>query len=512
MRTAKFLDGWRRAQILSNYNCQLRQVKIIGADGVSDKFSLDLNNGISVICGKNGVGKSTILKSIYSHIKDSNVIKTRFNNARINVSLLKNNVDVTDFNDVVINYLEPTVECNRIIGFLNESENIEDFIEGIEPNGLLGKKENINIIGNIIGRVYSSIEIYEVEGVLGDDYTFPFIKVTLPDGLQYTCLDMGAGEYLCMYIFWLINWVESHSILLIDEIENCISAYSQEYLMDYLAYISSQKGIWIVLTSHSEVILKKVGVNNARLVSNISSVGISIVSPNHERRYFTALGIKPKKKGVFIVEDKFSYLFLSFLLNKAASDLAYDYHIVSFKAGESDIEKVVKHFNPNKNIDFNFFAVFDADMRAKIVKLVGYSIPVISLPSIEALNPEEEIWKEFSGNSSEIAIKLGIEHEDFLQYYEQCAPLDHHDRFMALANFLNISEEVLFNNVFYIWYDNNTELVNKFIFSILVSHSDMNQKEVNNLASKMGLEPFEFQPSQSFKPMVIFDGKDLLIF
>lgn len=45
------------------------------------------------------------------------------------------------------------------------------------------------------------IDIYEVEGALADDYTFPFIKVTLPDGTEYTCLDMGAGEYLCMYIF-----------------------------------------------------------------------------------------------------------------------------------------------------------------------------------------------------------------------------------------------------------------------------------------------------------------------
>ncbi|TNS94441.1 hypothetical protein FIC06_27590, partial [Escherichia coli] len=133
---------------------------------------------------------------------------------------------------------------------------------------------------------------------LADDYTFPFIKVTLPDGTEYTCLDMGAGEYLCMYIFWFVNWIDSNSILLIDEIENCISVYSQEYLMDYLAYISSKKSIWILLSTHSEYILNKVGIKNTRLISNISNVGINVVSPKHERKYFTALGIKPRKKGV----------------------------------------------------------------------------------------------------------------------------------------------------------------------------------------------------------------------
>lgn len=50
--------------------------------------------------------------------------------------------------------------------------------------------------------------------------------------------------------FWFVNWIDSNSILLIDEIENCISVYSQEYLMDYLAYISSKKafGYYYLLT------------------------------------------------------------------------------------------------------------------------------------------------------------------------------------------------------------------------------------------------------------------------
>lgn len=49
--------------------------------------------------------------------------------------------------------------------------------------------------------------------------------------------------------FWFVNWIDSNSILLIDEIENCISVYSQEYLMDYLAYISSKKHLDIIIYS-----------------------------------------------------------------------------------------------------------------------------------------------------------------------------------------------------------------------------------------------------------------------
>lgn len=511
MRLAKFNDGWRRTQDLSNYDCQLREVSISDAEGISDKFCLELNNGISVICGKNGVGKSTILRSIYSSIRKDSAYNSRLDSSCISISLFKEDVKIEVTEQVNVSYLEPSVECNKIITFLNSSENIEDFIEGLEPNGVLGKKENVNIISNIIGRNYSEVEIYEVEGALGDDYTFPFIRVTLPGGGKYTCLDMGSGEYLCMYIFWFINWIEKHSILLIDEIENCISIYSQEYLMDYLAYISSQRGIWTLLSSHSEAILNKVGINNARLISNIHNSGISVVSPKHERKYFTALGIKPKKKGVFIVEDKFSSFFLNCIFNRAASDIAYDYHIVSFKDGESDIEKIVKHFNPNKDIGFGFFAVFDADMRAKINKIAGRVVPVIALPSIEGLNPEEELWRLLTDKLTSVAEILGVLGEELLQYHEICNSLDHHDRFMSLAGYLNISEEVLFNSIFSVWYANNIELVKKFVFSVIVSISNLNNEEINALASDMGLAPLDLQKSPPSERLVFFDGKELSI-
>jgi len=511
MRLAKFNDGWRRTRDLSNYNCQLRKVSINKVDGISDDFSLELNNGISVICGKNGVGKSTILKSIYSSIKKYNAFRSRLNTEDVKLSIFRHNSEVDNIEDIIVNYLEPSVECNKVISFLNCSENIGDFIEGLEPNGVLGKKENIDIIGNIIGRVYSNIEIYEVEGALADDYTFPFIKVSLPNGGEYTCLDMGAGEYLCMYIFWFINWIESNSILLIDEIENCISVYSQEYLMDYLAHTSANKGIWILLSSHSESILNKIGIENARLIYNTRKMGIGVASPKHERKYFAELGIKSRKKGVFIVEDKFAFFFLRSILNRIASDIAHDYHIVSFKDGESDIEEVVKHFNPNKDVPFRFLAVFDADMHEKISRLVGKTVSVISLPSINGVNPEAELWGVFPKKINDVAKSIGIDPDDLFQYYKRCDPLDHHDRFMRLAEYVNVSEEVLFNNMYSIWHSENEQIVNKFIFALFIVINRLGTEEIIALSKEMKIENFKIDSHSIHQKTILFDGKDLLL-
>lgn len=513
MRQAKYNDGWRRTRDLKKYNCQLLSLSISDAHshGISEKFFLELNCGVSAICGKNGVGKSTILRSIYSHISQHDKFKTRLDDSTFEFVISDGDKKIENREDVIINYIEPSVECNKIIGFLKASENIDDFIEGVEPNGNLGRQENVKTIGEVIGKTYSAIDIYEVEGALTEDYTFPFIKVTLQDGTMYSCLDMGAGEYLCMYLFWYVNWIENNSILLIDEIENCISVYSQEYMIDYLAYISSQNGIWVLLSSHSEAILKKVGIGNTRLISNVNNKGIDVVSPKHERKYFTALGIKSKKKGVFIVEDKFAYFTLNAILNKMASDIAYDFQIISLKAGESDIEKVVKHFNPSKNIDFKFIAVFDADMGTKIKKLVGNAIPVLSLPSSNALNPEEEIWQSLTDYINNIASNLGVDSDDLYQYFELCSSLDHHERFMKLSVLLNVSEEVLFNGVFPVWAQQNTEFINKFVFAIILQSVNLTNKEKCQLAANMHIKDFNFDEKDIDAKTIYFDGKTLLI-
>ncbi|MBM2978138.1 AAA family ATPase, partial [Escherichia coli] len=110
MRFAKFNDGWRRTQDLSHYNCQLRRVSISNIKGVADDFCLELNNGISVICGKNGVGKSTILRTIHSYFKKNDSYRTRLNEASINVSLMKGGAVIENIEDIQVYYLEPSVE------------------------------------------------------------------------------------------------------------------------------------------------------------------------------------------------------------------------------------------------------------------------------------------------------------------------------------------------------------------------------------------------------------------
>ncbi|HEK1721207.1 MULTISPECIES: ABC transporter ATP-binding protein [Morganellaceae] len=509
MRLASINDGWRQILNLSNYDSQLRLISIENSNqlGVSDKFCLELNSGISAICGKNGVGKSSILKLIYYHVNPTSEVKVRLSIDSLKLLIYdKNN---NEKNNAIVNFIEPSVECNKIIGFLKSSNNIEDFIEGIEPHGVLGCDKNIKELGGIIGKRYNKIEFYEVEGVLEPDYTFPFIKVELPNGIEYTCLDMGAGEYLCMYIFWYVNWIDKNSILLIDEIENCISVYSQEYLMDYLAHASVKRGIWILLSSHSEAVLKKIGIKNTRLISCINQNGIDVVAPKHERKYFTALGIKPRKKGVIIAEDKFSCLFIKNILNKDHSDFLYDYHIVSFFDGESNIEKIVQNFKPHEKIEFGFLAVFDADMRKKIEKLVGKIIPVISLPSVNEFNPEDEIWRVIEDNIQSISNKLNVDPEDFYQQYDICNTIDHHDRFMNLARSLNKSEESLFECIFSFWRDANTRLMNKFILSFVNNVNKLTPEDALQLCNDLDITDENISIENFKNKEMFFDGFEL---
>ncbi|MCS5945799.1 hypothetical protein LNP25_11185 [Klebsiella variicola subsp. variicola] len=82
---------------------------------------------------------------------------------------------------------------------------------------------------------------------------------------------------------------------------------------------------------------------------------------------------------------------------------------------------------------------------------------------------------------------------------------------MNLAVYLNISEEVLFNNMFSVWHLENEELVNKFIFSILIANNPFNPEEIRVLAEEMKLKNFQFDDQSLHQKTILFDGKELLL-
>ncbi|MER2474999.1 AAA family ATPase [Photorhabdus laumondii] len=120
MRSAKVNDIWRHVSEIEKYKTRIVDIAINNLSGFED-VNITLQSAITAICGKNGVGKTTLLKFIYNAIKNQKkyLPVDRFGNYDFIINLNYNNnfITLTEKSEHKLDnvyYLEPSQECSRI--------------------------------------------------------------------------------------------------------------------------------------------------------------------------------------------------------------------------------------------------------------------------------------------------------------------------------------------------------------------------------------------------------------
>ena len=467
MRAAKADDAWRNSKQLENYRLRIKRLVINESDRYSDGFELSFVSGLNAICGRNGVGKSNILRKIYDlskgNISCGEVTFEHFDKSKKTTTL-------SNSNNESIYYVEPSIECSKIISYLKQTTNSEELKEGVEPNAFFSSMKNICLLKQIVGKPYRNIYLYEIEGAMHDDYTFPYIIVEMDNGLRYTCSDMGMGEFLCFYIVWFLQWAEKNSIVLIEELENFISAHSQNNLINYLASVSSSRSLWVLVTSHSEYILNKFDSQSLFLISQCKYGKTKIVHYNSEKQYKDALGIALRKNSSILFEDHFAQLFAHLILSRMNVPILHFAGLFHVKGGESDLEKIAAHFQPVGAFNHNIACVFDADLSDKVVASNSKFIPVLALPSSNSLNPEEELWTTISRSHLNVANKINLDSDLLLEAINNYGNSDHHERFQLIASSIQRPLSSLLEGAIDVWLQDsiNFSLAREFVFALVV--------------------------------------------
>ncbi|EGQ7936428.1 AAA family ATPase [Vibrio vulnificus] len=517
MKEATIKDGWRRVNQKETYSLRLNSLSLENVKGFDDAFNLIFSSGLTAICGKNGVGKSTLLKIIFDKVNNRPLAGKVTETSSINLSFTKNGVDINEVISSEIYYIDPSFECSRILTFISSTANFEEFLEGIEVNDFLNRGKILKSVSSCIGKPYKRIDIYEIENAIDEEYTFPYFQIELNDGTKYDSLNMGMGEHLCMFILWYVEWIESNSILLIEELENYLAAYSQRKLLDYLAYKLSEKKIWTVLTTHSEHILDLIGVRSTRVLYRKGYKSLS-VSPQSSEKYLRALGLSSSKKGVYFVEDYFAALKFKLIVNNLYPELLDTRDIIGLRC-DSNMEKVIKHYQPASKPFFDLMAVFDADQHAKISGLINKDVVAICLPSSGKNNPEEEIWNTLENSTSEVANLLNVGEDRLSEEIESFRLDDHHDRYYSIARAINLTFEQLVSSIITQWMkaDDNMLLAKKFMVALLLRDKKVNLEETIEVISSLGIDSVTDEVSNKFacqnanEAIIYFDGVDINI-
>ena len=395
MKAAEVSDIWRgllKRQFEVSYDrLSFRGVRRIGAATVS------FRPGITAFVGGNGVGKSTLMATIVrslGHVDNPHAVEL-FKSAEIDITgtirvkpgaqLVTTSIEGETIRVVppgaqmpAHRWIDPSTYATKVQEIILSDAAFSENLEGIDAERY--SAEECDAMSYIVGKEYERVEAYEIEyAELG---TMPYFRVHA-DGIDYDSAQMGLGELSLYLIYWQMRAVQSDTIVLIEEPETHVSPKSQKNLINVCAKICIQKGLHLIITTHSPFIIWKLPPEYICLLVRDGANVRTISSPTHDQ-IARILGDRLNYHGTLLVEDDVSRALVRAILRELAPELLEYYEIVKAESS-AGIRQCIDRI-PKLNEWFSMVGVFDGDQRAAFDEM-NPSWPHVFLPGNEA--PED---------------------------------------------------------------------------------------------------------------------------
>lgn len=478
MRSARAADHWRtvKKRVYQTWISSLDMQGLLGFNGI--QFS----GGVFAICGLNGAGKSTVISSLKDALGIQLTIQDdkRLGSQRVNAIINSTNGEIACSNedgsrafDKGLNvesaeFFDYSKSTQALEYFLSQ-KNLDEFIEQNEESDF--SQEDVKELSYIVGKQYRECSFVEINDVFIGEMeigTIPFFKVQC-DGDEYDSTTMGIGEHFIFYIYWALTVLAKNTMLIIEEPETFISIASQERLMNYIASIVAEKGVSVIISTHSPFILDNVPIDNICILNRVAGIS-DVVKPNKAISTFSLLGSRLRKDGVIFVEDLAAKLFLSVILEDKAPDLLRAYSIESV-GGDGEISRRLA-FPALQEKDYCFIGVYDGDVIAKInEQKSNYNWPYLFLP---ISSPEEEIRNILSDHEyiKVFCERVGIDLSLVVSSLTKFAGEDGHDWFLDICKETSLDPKQVVRTFYRIWLQSNESQIEAFIeslYSVMIS-------------------------------------------
>lgn len=378
-------------------------------------FKIEFNYPISVIAGKNGTGKSTLLamaacayhnnetgyklsdrnKTYYTFqdffVQSSEEIPLE--GIKIMYYFLHNNWRKSSTNpdtkgikpqirtkkkggkwndyDVRIKRNVVYYGINRIVP-PNEKSVSKSYKKLFENNNDFEWTTSVSkVVGRILGKSYNEFQIYNY-----NRYKLPIVKC---NRIVYSGFNMGAGENALFEIFSTIYSLPSGSMIIIDEIELGLHGEAQGRLIYELKELCKERRMQILCTTHSKIILESVPPEGRFFIENYE--GKTIVIPEIATDYAGAklLGKNSNELNVF-VEDSVAEKIIEQSINSEHRKRIIIHRIGSAPAIARQLAATYK-LSPKPNC----LALLDGDQSNKKTEIINSFIKYLeSSDNIEA--------------------------------------------------------------------------------------------------------------------------------
>ncbi|PSU84334.1 hypothetical protein C0W42_22150 [Photobacterium kishitanii] len=378
-------------------------IKVTDVQHVSSvEFDIPLTvNKLTCIVGKNGVGKTTLIKAIRNFSRTDTFVKTSQD------SIFKGNSSIIySYDSKVFSFLYDeemkTISCkdqlpedinniinvelpmpygNRFSYFQSISSSDKEIRSKIVLDDYSSPEELILLLNTIYqSNKFDSLAEIEIEGNL-------FYCLLIEE--RYIREDyLSSGEF---FLISLYRKIKSRSkLIVIDEIDISLDASAQVFLVNYLREFCSKYNVSILFTTHSLALMRTLNVDELYYMSSLENGIIKIENQSFNYVKSLLFGFNGWDKYI-LTEDKTLQNFITYIIKNKCPRIFYECKIIYIGGGHN----VVDLMKRNQTEEFlskseNVISILDGDLRdMKYTRIPSvYFIPFQSV--------EKELYKEYN--------------------------------------------------------------------------------------------------------------------
>lgn len=459
MRNARAGDYKRRLLAeQGKFSIRLLRFSFSGIPSLGEG-ELPFASSFTVLCGPNGVGKTTLLRAlgaaarpdaqslgaIAAHKLPSGRARLEYTHSgqdcASEVTFVAGQADGGSPISIEVVHLDAAFELPKEQEHFCSFGNVADLINGVGVKTLDDNQlREVNYLAN---RDYREVRFFEVEGVGAE--TVPYFEVSYEDS-RYDSRAMGAGEFAILYLWWAFQRATKDAMILVEEPECHISPTSQRALCNFITSIAAERHLTVIMTSHSSDIISSMSDENLAFVYRERD-GIKIVGSPAPPVLLENIGVKPTVSTVVLVEDESGFEFGRFLLETFRPDLSRRIEF-AVREGAGGIVSCL-----TSTADFRSFklvGLFDGDQEGSVPERLAGRFAF--LPGKHAI--EKDIKAAIEADFP--AAKAALGREDLGAILSTLGGADPHEWFGKLCHHLGLTKKQVLPLVFRLWLRHGT--------------------------------------------------------
>ncbi len=397
-KTLEIIEKCYKSNAIRN---EIEKIEIYNLDKLGNDISINFNFPLTIIVGKNGTGKTTIMRAIkllenntkneFFHI----ILESgNFNGTKIKFKLSNNEIIYECENEELWNINEDIkkklnlkyIQTKSMIGAIDKGlmydnisvRNNRDDVKYIKrqtrkiiqnTQTKSSKKrcvflnaEELENVNYILQRNFKTIEIIKHRYYNG---TFGVTVIFEENSNKYVEYNAGSGEFVIARMIFEIGKMPENSVILLDEPEVSLHPGAQKRFMNYILKQIKTKKLQVIITTHSTIIVENMPTSAIKCLKRNNENNIIIEEEVFYKNAFLELEYNSVGQKFIIVEDKLAKKIINKIIDieKLNELVRVDY----YPGGASNIKSGTILTYSKTNID-NHYIIFDGDQKMKEIQ------------------------------------------------------------------------------------------------------------------------------------------------